>query len=226
MKIFDKITLVTSILSLLVSFFVAYKQFQPVKDSVDIEGVLRFSEVKPIKEIYRGSRLTKLYGENKAIGGPFELEITLSNNLNRSVSIKNISVNYFQLERSFFYHSLIRKEELKKLNDVIKIDSNGVERRTFSVNLPFYMSADTRKCLDNDKHNSESNESINLCYYKNGLDIFGNKIRYAVMDGAKMAILSKDRLLPEVIVRLTTGDNTIIKKKVTFNDVFPADIEN
>ncbi|MFP3437813.1 hypothetical protein R0K18_08450 [Pantoea sp. SIMBA_133] len=223
MKSYDKLTLSISLFSLILSMYVAYAQFRPVKDSVLMEGYLFFSELEPLKEVYKGSRISKFYGIDKALGGPFILELTLSNTLSRSVAIKYLSVEYSFSKPIPFRHSLVEKEDYEKSKKIIKIEGNSVERITLNINLPFYMTSEKRKCLDEQKDNADTNNPYKKCYYDKGQDIFGNEIRYikSLNDGKEMMLIAPERDMPKVKIKIKTGDDTTFEKIVTLNGIFP-----
>jgi len=222
MRIYDKLTLSISLLSLSVSIFVAYKQFEPVKDTLTIEGNLGFSKETPLSEVYKKSMLTTFFGKNKTLAGPFVLKLTLSNNLSRTVSVKNVNVTTVLNDKWTFVNSTIRNEDKDKIQRIVKIEGNGVERVFYQVNLPILMTVQTRSCLDNNSGEKGFNAAIDKCYYDKNLDIFGNEIKYIKHGDTKILLASKLESLPSVKVRLTTGDNTVIEKIIGFEGLVPT----
>ena len=223
MRLYDKFALTISVLSLSVSIFVAVKQFQPVQDNLIVEASLGFSNEKPLKELYRGKSNKTMYG-NSNLAGPFVLEITLSNNLSRSVSVKNTSINIKEDNHWKVFTPAITYEDTKSLSKIVKIEGNGVERVSYQVNLPIYINEKIQTCLNENEDNKVFNVAIEKCYYEKSIDIFGNKIRHLKHDGSRFVIYQGEQTFPSVEIFLTTGDGTRIKRTAKFSGIFPASL--
>lgn len=221
MKAYDKLTLIISILSLSVSAFVAIKQFQPVKDTLLVEANLGFSNKKALSEIYKSKLPSEIYGKDKTLGGPFVVELTLSNNLSRAVSIKKVDIEYLIDGSGKIYTPAIYNEDIDSINKMFKIEANSVERVSYQVNLPIFMTSQTRTCLEGKVKEKGFNAAFGKCYYEKGIDAFGNKVKYLKSGEAKLMLSYKNEISPSVKVILTTGDGTIINRIVKFSGILP-----
>jgi hypothetical protein len=217
--------LVISVMSLLLSIFVAWKQFTPPRDDLVIEGELQLSEMTSVLALDENARFF-LLGKDKSLGGPFILNLTFSNNLNRAVSIKKVSVaNNGELPGSSYtlpYSNL----DAEMMSRIVRIDANSVQRVSYSIKLPVYLTENISLCLKDNGGRMSLSEVIINCYYRKNIDIFGNFIRYISLGDAGMIFTEEKAQRPSVTVRVITGDNSAILYNAEFSSMVPRIIKN
>ncbi|MES3204230.1 hypothetical protein QDQ60_13720 [Klebsiella aerogenes] len=218
----ENINTIIAMSGLILAAFTSYNQFKPETDKLEVAvntGFVAGSELELNKDIYVPKAL---YGDYTRFAGPASIILEVSNNMSRPVTIKKIEVELIKDGAAVSYTSMFNpldKKTLDNLQSPTTIAEHSVKKIELRINIPIYYNEDVSSCFRNIKLNKLKDEefgNVRFCYYKNGIDLLGNKVQLKQFEGGGYLVESfKGNSL---IYRVTaiTGDNSRMVSLATF----------
>ncbi|MBG6246577.1 hypothetical protein CS369_21000 [Candidatus Symbiopectobacterium sp. 'North America'] len=213
----ESINTFIAVIGLGLAAFSTFMQLKPQSDALDIIATTSNAKNKGFY-LKEGNLPTELFEESRSLAGSYDVTLEITNNLNRTVSIKAIEIKFIINEgNAIYYNDMIYSEfDRNILNTPIPYEAYSVKRLKIFLNIPIIYDDRFRKCFHPTRFISEYDkyfDSIKHCYYSKNTDMMDNKVNSRTLDGGGVIFTheNKNSLRYEIIV--TTGDNTKIRKE-------------
>lgn len=218
----ENINTIIALAGLILAAFTSYNQFKPETDKLEVAvntGFVASSELELNKDIYMPK---SLYGDNTRFAGPASIILEVSNNMNRPVTIKKIEVELIKDGAALSYTSMFNpldKRTLDNLQSPTTISEHSVKKIELRINIPIYYNEKLSSCFRSIKTTKLKDEkfgNVTFCYYKNGIDLFGNQVQLKQFEGGGYMVVSFKGNSLNYRVTAITGDNSKIVSLATF----------
>lgn len=214
--------LIIATCGLALAAYTNYMQFKPDTDKLDL-AVSTNSVASSELELNKDSAVPKaLYGDSARFAGPASISLEVSNNMSRPVTIKKIEVELIKDGAAVSYASMLNPLDKKTLDNLLSpttIAEHSVKKIELRINIPIYYDEKVSSCFRSIKSTNLKTEQpgdIRFCYYKNGIDLLGNKVQLKQFEGGGYLVESiKEKSLNYRITAIT-GDNSKIVSLATF----------
>lgn len=199
-----------------------YNQFKPETDKLEVAvntGFFASSELELNKDI---TVPKALYGDSTRFAGPASITLEVSNNMSRPVTIKKIEVELVKDGAAVSYTSMFNPLDKKTLDNLFTpttIAEHSVKKIELQINIPIYYNEKISSCFKTSKPAKLKNETfgnVRFCYYKNGIDLLGNKVQLKQFEGGGYLVESSKGNNLNYRVIAITGDNSKIVSLATF----------
>ncbi|TCC06806.1 hypothetical protein E0L21_12515 [Kosakonia quasisacchari] len=216
---------VIALLGLLLAAFSTYTQLKPEKDELDLVVTASLNpnakfELKDNKYLPEG-----IFGANKKLAGPASIMLEVSNNMNRTVTIKKIKIELVKNDKGIIYYpqmiNVSDKDTIDTLHTPVTIEGHSVIQRELSINIPVHYEERISSCFSRPGLFVSEPISINnieYCYFSHGIDFLGNKVQLTQYEGGG-TMFTKTSGGQSLTYKLTikTGDNSEIIKMATLD---------
>ncbi|ASN13829.1 hypothetical protein B7764_00885 [Pantoea ananatis] len=218
----ENINTIIAILGLILAAYSNYKQFKPETDKMELAintGVIGSSELELKKDSYVPK---ELYGDDTRLAGPVSIILELSNNMNRPVTVKKIEVELIKDGTAINYSDMFNPLDKKTLDNLYSpttIAEHNVKKIELRINIPIHYNDKLSSCFMSIKPNTLKTDpysDVRFCYYKNGVDLLGNKVQLKQFEGGGYMVESLKRISLNYRVTAVTGDNSKIVSLATF----------
>lgn len=218
----ENINTIIAILGLILAAYSNYKQFKPETDKMELAintGVIGSSELELKKDSYVPK---ELYGDDTRLAGPASIILELSNNMNRPVTVKKIEVELIKDGTAINYSDMFNPLDKKTLDNLYSpttIAEHNVKKIELRINIPIHYNDKLSSCFMSIKPNTLKTDpysDVRFCYYKNGVDLLGNKVQLKQFEGGGYMVESLKRISLNYRVTAVTGDNSKIVSLATF----------
>jgi len=218
----ENINTIIAILGLILAVYSNYKQFKPETDKLELAintGVIDSSELELKKDSYVPK---ELYGDDTRLAGPVSITLELSNNMNRPVTVKKIEVELIKDGTAINYSDMFNPLDKKTLDNLYSpttIAEHNVKKIELRINIPIHYNDKLSSCFMSIKPNALKTDpysDVRFCYYKNGVDLLGNKVQLKQFEGGGYMVESSKRISLNYRVTAVTGDNSKIVSLATF----------
>ncbi|MCU5778934.1 hypothetical protein N5923_15690 [Erwiniaceae bacterium BAC15a-03b] len=111
------------------------------------------------------------------------------------------------------------KKTLANLLTPTTIADHSVKKIELQINIPIYYNEGVSSCFKTSKSTKLKNETfgkVRFCYYKNGIDLLGNKVQLKQFEGGGYLVETSKRNSLNYRVIAITGDNSKIVSLATF----------
>jgi hypothetical protein len=112
------------------------------------------------------------------------------------------------------------KETLDNLVSPTTISEHSVKKIELRLNIPIYYNERVSSCfrsIKSTKLETEQFSNVRFCYYKNGVDLLGNKVQLKQFEGSGYMVESSKGNSLNYRVTVITGDNSKIVSLATFD---------
>ncbi|EOU9512383.1 hypothetical protein ACOJCK_002296 [Cronobacter dublinensis] len=216
---------VIALLGLLLAAFSTYTQLKPEKDELDLVVTASLNpnakfELKDNKYLPEG-----IFGPNKKLAGPASIMLEVSNNMNRTVTIKKIKIEVVKNDKGIIYYpqmiNVSDKDTIDTLHAPVTIEGHSVIQRQLSINIPVHYEERISSCFSRPSlfvSEPISFNEIEYCYFSHGIDFLGNKVQLTQYEGGG-TMFTKTSGGQSLTYKLTikTGDNSEIIKMATLD---------
>lgn len=218
----ENINTLIAMSGLILAAFTYYNQFRPETDKLEVAvntGFVANSELELNKDV---SVPKALYGDYTRFAGPASIILEVSNNMSRPVTIKKIEVELIKDGAAVSYTSMFNPLDIKTLENLqspTTIAEHSVKKIELRINIPIYYNEEVSSCFRSikpTKLKSEEFGNVSFCYYKNGINLLGNKVQLKQFEGGGYMVESfKENRLTYRITAIT-GDNSKMVSLATF----------
>ncbi|MCQ8228700.1 hypothetical protein [Pantoea trifolii] len=218
----ENINTIIATLGLVLAACSYYNQFKPETDKLDVAvntGFVASSELELNKDI---AVPRALYGDSTRFAGPASIILEVSNNMSRPVTIKKIQVELVKDGTAVSYASMFNPLDQKTTDNLLTpttIAEHSVKKIELRINIPIYYGEEVSSCFKRIKSANLKNEgfgNVRFCYYKNGIDLLGNKVQLKQFEGGGYLVESSKGNSLNYRVTAITGDNSKIVSLATF----------
>lgn len=218
----EDINTIIAMSGLILAAYSTYKQSKPEADKLELTADIGFvenAEVKLNKDIFVPKAL---YGNNTRLAGPASILLEVSNNMSRPVTIKKIKIELIKDNRAVVYSNMLDPldgKTLENLSSPTTIAEHSVKKIDLQINVPIHYNDKISYCfrsIKTTKLKAESIGNVRLCYYKNGIDLFGNKVQFTQFEGGEYLVESLKEKNLSYRVTVMTGDNSKMLTLATF----------
>ena len=111
------------------------------------------------------------------------------------------------------------KKTLDNLQSPTTFAEHSVKKIELRINIPIYYNEEVSSCfkiIKSTKIKAEKFGNVSFCYYKNGIDLFGNKVQLKQFEGGGYMVESSKGISLTYRVTAITGDNSKIVSLATF----------
>lgn len=218
----ENINTIIAMSGLILAAYGYYKQFKPETDKLELAvntGLIGSSELELNKDF---SVPKALYGDNTRLAGPASIILEVSNNMSRPVTIKKIEVALIKDGAAVNYSSMFNPLDKKTLDNLLSpttIAEHTVKKIELRINIPIHYNEKFSSCfrsIKSIKLKTEQFSNVGFCYYKNGVDLLGNKVQLKQFEGGGYMVESSKGNSLNYRVTAITGDNSKIVSLATF----------
>lgn len=218
----ENINTIIAMLGLILAVYGNYKQFKPETDKLELTvntGEIGSSELELNKDF---SVPKALYGDDTRLAGPVSVILEISNNMNRPVTIKKIDVELIKDGTAINYSSMFNPLDKKTLDNLYSpttIAEHNVKKIELRINIPIHYNDKLPSCFRSIKTNklkADQYSNVRFCYYKNGVDLLGNKVQLKQFEGGEYMVETSKGISLNYRVTAITGDNSKIVSLATF----------
>ncbi|WP_350312652.1 hypothetical protein OHJ28_17820 [Dickeya fangzhongdai] len=206
-----------AVIGLGLAAFSTFMQLKPQRDALDVIATASNANNKGFY-LKEGTLPTEFFGKSRSLAGPYDINLEITNNLNRTVTIKAIEIKFIINGGNTIYYNDMMYSEIDRdiLNTPIPYDAHSVKRLKISLNIPIIYDDRFRKCFHPTGFISEHDkyfDSIRYCYYSNDTDMMDNKVNSRILDGGGVIFTNEKNNPLRYEIIFTTGDNTKIRKE-------------
>ena len=218
----ENINTIIAMSGLILAAYGYYKQFKLETDKLELAvntGLIGSSELELNKDF---SVPKALYGDNTRLAGPASIILEVSNNMSRPVTIKKIEVELIKDGAAVNYSSMFNPLDKKTLDNLLSpttIAEHTVKKIELRINIPIHYNEKFSSCfrsIKSTKLKTEQFSNVGFCYYKNGVDLLGNKVQLKQFEGGGYMVKSSKGNSLNYRVTAITGDNSKIVSLATF----------
>ncbi|MDY4367628.1 hypothetical protein SNR26_07845 [Pectobacterium brasiliense] len=218
----ENINTIIAMSGLILAAYGNYKQFKLETDKLELTvntGVIGSSELELNKDF---SVPKALYGDNTRLAGPASIILEVSNNMSRPVTIKKIEVELIKDGAAINYSSMFNPLDKKTLDNLLSpttIAEHTVKKIELRINIPIHYNEKFSSCfrsIKSTKLKTEKFSNVGFCYYKNGVDLLGNKVQLKQFEGGGYMVESSKGNSLNYRVTAITGDNSKMVSLATF----------
>lgn len=218
----ENINTIIALSGLIIAACSYYNQFKPEADKLEVAvntGFVASSEL----ELNNDTAVPRaLYGDHARFAGPASIILEVSNNMSRPVTIKKIEVELIKDGAAVSYASMFNPLDQKTSANLLSpttISEHSVKKIELRINIPIYYNEKVSSCFKKNKIaklQSEGFGNVRFCYYKNGIDLLGNKVQLKQFEGGGYLVESSKANGLNYRVTAITGDNSKMVSLATF----------
>ncbi|MEN4683826.1 hypothetical protein [Pantoea agglomerans] len=218
----ESINTIIATLGLIVAAGSYYNQFKSESDKLEVvvnTGFVASSELELNNDI---AVPKALYGDHARFVGPASIILEVSNNMSRPVTIKKIEVELIKDSAAVSYAGMFNPLDQKTSDNLLSpttISEHSVKKIELRINIPIYYDERVSSCFKKSKPAKlqvEEFGNVIFCYYKNGIDLLGNKVQLKQFEGGGYLVESSKVNSLNYRVTAITGDNSKMVSLATF----------